>query len=148
MSMILLAQRDSGEAFRDLIFGGGLAVGFVALAAFILYRHLAGEKSKAAAKDAAERLIARLVSAIQSEHSNRELHEQLLAVAGHSSAIAARVYSLALQCVEASRGGSAARQFALSAGRLAYGLKRKRGRPTVYDEQAIANDIESHAAVS
>lgn len=147
MSMILLAQRDSGEAFRDLVFGGGLAVGFVALAALLLYRHFAGERSRANSRDAAERLIAQLAGAIQSEHSNRELHGQLLSAAGQSASIAARVYSLALECVEASRGGSAARQFALASGRLAYGLKRKGGKPTVYDEQAIFNDIDSRAAV-
>jgi hypothetical protein len=35
--------------------------------------------------------------------------------------------------------------FALETGRLAYGLKRSDGAPTVYDEQAILNDINVHA---
>ena len=148
MTTILLAQRDAGEAMRDLVFGAGLVVGFVALAGFLLYRHFAAERSKAAAKNLAERLITRLARAVTSEHSNRELHGQLLAVAGTSAAIASRVYSLALQCVEASHGSSAARQFALAAGRLAHGLRRKGGHPTVYDEQAIANDIDSRASGS
>ena len=34
--------------------------------------------------------------------------------------------------------------FALEMGRLAYGLKRKDKNPTVYDEQAILNDINAH----
>lgn len=34
--------------------------------------------------------------------------------------------------------------FALEMGRLAYGLKRKDKNPTIYDEQAILNDINAH----
>jgi hypothetical protein len=34
--------------------------------------------------------------------------------------------------------------FALEMGRLAYGSKRKDRSPTVYDEQAILNDINAH----
>lgn len=34
--------------------------------------------------------------------------------------------------------------FALEMGRLAYGSKRKDRNPTVYDEQAILNDINAH----
>ena len=148
MSMILLAQRDSGEAMRDLVFGAGLVVGFVVLAGFLLYRHFAAERAKAAARESAARLLSRLASAINEDHSNRELHGQILAAAGCSADAAARAYRLALDCVEASHGSGAARQFALSAGRLAHGMRRKGGQPTVYDEQAIANDIDSRASVS
>ena len=35
--------------------------------------------------------------------------------------------------------------FALETGRLAYGLKRSDGVPTVYDEQAILNDMNVHS---
>ena len=35
--------------------------------------------------------------------------------------------------------------FVLEVGRLAYGLKRKDKNPTVYDEQAIQNDINAHS---
>lgn len=42
------------------------------------------------------------------------------------------------------RAHSEYKPFALETGRLAYGLKRKDGVPTVYDEQAILNDINAH----
>jgi len=42
------------------------------------------------------------------------------------------------------RSDSRYKPLALEIGRLAYGSKRKDGLPTVYDEQAILNDISAH----
>lgn len=36
------------------------------------------------------------------------------------------------------------RPFALEMGRFAYGVKRPDRKPTVYDEQAITNDLQAH----
>jgi hypothetical protein len=56
--------------------------------------------------------------------------------------IASEIYQDMLKLL---RSHSELKPFALETGRLAYGLKRKDGVPTVYDEQAILNDINAHA---
>jgi hypothetical protein len=50
-------------------------------------------------------------------------------------------YTRALEIVAEYPESSPARQFALEVGRWHYSRGREEGRPTIYDEQAIQNDI-------
>lgn len=52
-----------------------------------------------------------------------------------------QIYDLALRAVAASGGSVASKTFALNIGRISYSAGRPEGAPTIYDEQAILNDI-------
>lgn len=54
-------------------------------------------------------------------------------------------YDAALAEVAASKGDSAKKVAALEAGRRYYGGLRQDGAPTIYDEQAINNDINARS---
>jgi hypothetical protein len=51
------------------------------------------------------------------------------------------LYQRSLESVQASKGDPAIKTLALQIGRLSYASSRPDRRPTIYDEQAIANDI-------
>ncbi len=50
-------------------------------------------------------------------------------------------YQISLEMIGVSKGDPVAKQFALKIGRQYLGSLRETGQPTVYDEQAIQNDI-------
>jgi len=56
-----------------------------------------------------------------------------------------RMYQQSLAAVESSKGIPAVKELALRIGRRSYSALRPDHRPTVYDEQAIANDIAMRA---
>jgi hypothetical protein len=60
-----------------------------------------------------------------------------------TSAEASWLYQLSLDYLEGTRGATGAKALALQLGRLSYSAARPDRRPTVYDEQAIGNDIGS-----
>jgi hypothetical protein len=57
----------------------------------------------------------------------------------------ALLYQQSLDVVESSSGTPAAKELALRLGRLSYAAGRPDRRPTIYDEQAVANDIAMRA---
>lgn len=57
----------------------------------------------------------------------------------------ASLYQQSLEVVQSSKGAPAAKELALRLGRLSYAAGRPDRRPTVYDEQAVANDIAMRA---
>jgi chitodextrinase len=61
---------------------------------------------------------------------------------GDVASVAERVYRDALNLLKAH---PEARPYVLSIGRSAYGARRPNGMLTVYDEQAIMNDISAHS---
>lgn len=58
------------------------------------------------------------------------------------------LYALVLELLQNHPGDSNLRVFALEAGRLALGLGRPGGLPTIYDEQAIQNDISARTGTT
>jgi hypothetical protein len=58
-----------------------------------------------------------------------------------SPAQMAWLYQRSLESVQASNGDPAIKALALHIGRISYASSRPDRRPTIYDEQAIANDI-------
>lgn len=56
--------------------------------------------------------------------------------------VAEGVYNDALNLL---KGNSAAKPYVLSIGRSAYAARRPEGKLTIYDEQAIMNDISAHS---
>jgi hypothetical protein len=50
-------------------------------------------------------------------------------------------YQRALDAVQTTRGNPRLKSLAITLGRLSYSAFRKDRNPTVYDEQAIANDV-------
>jgi len=56
------------------------------------------------------------------------------------------LYARALETVQSSNSTSPARTFALRIGRMRYSRSRPNRVPTVYDEQAIANDIAARVS--
>ncbi len=73
-----------------------------------------------------------------------QVGKELIKVAGgagySAQNIAQQVYQKSLKLVEID---AKYKRFALEMGRLSYGLPRQDKLPTVYDEQAIKNDIEA-----
>ena len=57
----------------------------------------------------------------------------------------ALLYQQSLDVVQSSKGTPTAKELALRLGRLSYAAGRPDKRPTVYDEQAVANDIAMRA---
>ncbi len=51
------------------------------------------------------------------------------------------IYNTTLEILEKDPGNYRAKQLILTVGRWHFGKLRKNGRPTIYDEQAILNDI-------
>lgn len=98
-------------------------------------------KAAEAAKDS-ERKLDELFAILESAPESPEVHSECIMIVEKYPGFAESVYQRALTAVEVSRGGSKSKQFALLAGRLAYG-RRRGGLVTQYDEQAILNDISA-----
>ncbi len=72
---------------------------------------------------------------------SEQLHANLLATTEGSSERAQKAYQLALSILADHPDSLSAKQFALTAGRKSYSAERPDKTPTIYDEQAIQNDI-------
>ncbi|AMV35635.1 hypothetical protein VN12_26320 [Pirellula sp. SH-Sr6A] len=126
---------------------------FVVLGAFVIVGVLVAivirdsKKSSEASADEARRLkMARerlpVLAAKLEQSPDCELSQkELIQICQAFPQFARPVYDLALKAVAASGGSVAAKTFALNVGRASYSVGRPEGAPTVYDEQAILNDI-------
>lgn len=73
---------------------------------------------------------------------DRNIQQQVAGFVRRNTGFANTAYNLSLQIVERNKDSSAAKVFALETGRFACGLTREGRVPTIYDEQAIQNDID------
>jgi hypothetical protein len=114
-------------------------------------------RSEAQARAAAERQttvelaknqqrITELRRSMNDDPGNRSVHEELVQIAIRFPSLAATVYNIALEAVESTNGAPGTKQLALKAGRLHYGALRPDGTLTVYDEQALQNDISARTS--
>lgn len=85
---------------------------------------------------------------LESSPLDQDLHNQILSFIGDQrdafskhNALAQECYPLALGILENNPDSLAAKQFALEAGRTSHAAGRADKKPTIYDEQAIQNDI-------
>jgi hypothetical protein len=100
---------------------------------FVSGMNLASEKS--------DKLDA-LKSQYLTEPLNREVQSGILKLLKSSPYTSTKeYYDLALEAVVANPGDANAKAFALELGRWHYSRTRKDKKPTIYDEQAIQNDI-------
>jgi len=82
-----------------------------------------------------------LQSQIEKSPLDPDLHAALASVAQDSPQHADPIYQVALRILADNPESTVAKQFAVSAGRISYSRGRRDRKPTVYDEQAIRNDI-------
>ena len=82
-----------------------------------------------------------LIRLLTNDPNDDGVHQELLRIQAIVPTISTAIYNSALGCVEITNGSSRTKQFALAAGRHKYGHVRENGVPTIYDEQAIQNDI-------
>jgi hypothetical protein len=85
----------------------------------------------------------KLLNALHASPDSRQIQEELLQIAQVLPQYSQKIYLVALTNVEQTNGASASKQFSLAAGRLHYGSLRPNGVLTIYDEQAIQNDINA-----
>jgi hypothetical protein len=114
--------------------------------AFYKERKQADELSYKNAGDATLKWVAEAQSLVLSDPTNPNLHSDISRLSEWWPQLREVAYALALKTVESSGGTSSTKQIALLAGRRHYGSLRDDGNPTVYDEHAIQNDIESRVS--
>jgi len=153
--LLLLAQRDIES---EQAAGKIMAVIIVILAvAGIGFAIVAWQKSlkqrqkeaKRLAADLARRLqlvnerLPLLYEGLQSNPSDNAVHQQLWQIVEAFPHLSPSVYQASLDAVEAGKGQSTAKTFALAMGRYSCGHQRGDGLVTTYDEQSIRNDISA-----
>jgi hypothetical protein len=98
---------------------------------------------KASARDRAT--FDRLMDELMQDPLNPSIHSDFLrtvnALSGLNTARSQRAYDAALSILEAHPESTSARTFALSVGRWHFGRIRDDKKVTIYDEQAMQNDI-------
>lgn len=68
---------------------------------------------------------------------------ELSAIANFDAILSHQIYQESLNAVERSNRSTRLKRFALETGRISLGHNRDDGQPTIYDEQAIRNDISA-----
>lgn len=84
-----------------------------------------------------------IANRIMAAPGDARIHAEMVKFVRQNPTTAGLAYETALKTVELSNGLSATKQFALETGRLHMGSSRMIGRPTIYDESAIQNDINT-----
>ena len=86
-----------------------------------------------------------LAGSLFKEFQNPPIRERVLSlihlVSGITQAETQDLYNTSLKILEANPGTQEAKTLALDLGRLHYSILRPSKKPTIYDEQAIQNDI-------
>ncbi len=86
-----------------------------------------------------------LADSLFKEFQNQPIREQTLSlinlVSGITQSETQDLYSTSLEILEANSNSQEAKMLVLELGRLHYSILRPHKKPTIYDEQAIHNDI-------
>lgn len=118
-----------------------VVVGLVYLVVGSMSRGLAA-KRKAKCEQQQGHVLS-LIDEMVADPTNAEIRNKLVWVAQRFPDNAHSIYQFALNAVKETKGDPDMKAFALSVGRASYGANRPGGNPTIYDEQAIQNDIAS-----
>lgn len=120
----------------------------VATAGFAIWCYLHDRKRRMMAEEelmgrwnAAKNRSGELRTMLLNDPDSEEIREELLKLCGEFPLLSKNVYQAALTAVEKTGGSVGSKTFALTVGRVTYSQERPSGRPTIYDEQAILNDI-------
>ncbi|MDB4654254.1 hypothetical protein OAE40_00600 [Rubripirellula sp.] len=84
-----------------------------------------------------------LVSDLRRSPSSLDIQDRVYEFVRANPQFRGTAYKHSLQAVQASRGSPESKSFALEMGRFVHGSSRPEGGPTIYDEQAIQNDIQA-----
>jgi hypothetical protein len=90
---------------------------------------------------AIESAVAELRKQLAESPLDEQLQNEVLLMSEGYPALLESAYELALQILRDHPDSVVARAFALKAGRASYSAMRPNNSPTMYDEQAIQNDI-------
>lgn len=142
LDFVIAQANPELERIQSLIGVTLVLVFAVGVIGFAIWRFLSFQKAQKNARDT----VSTLGRLLDQRPVDESIHAELETIASKFPVLADTVYRMALCAVESSRGAPAAKRFALSVGRRAYGSKRSNGRPTIYDEQAIQNDIGAREA--
>ena len=82
-----------------------------------------------------------LIATVESNPGDETSRNNACLLAQRFPEYADKLYRLALRLLEERPDVSGLKEFALSSGRASYSSKREDGAVTIYDEQAIQNDI-------
>jgi hypothetical protein len=84
-----------------------------------------------------------LVVALQQQPHDIDSHNALLTYCRKKRSFTESAYAAALDAVAQTEGDAAVKLLASEIGRLSCGLRRRDGKPSFSDEQAIQDDIEN-----
>jgi hypothetical protein len=110
---------------------------------YIIHLVNARERHRVSAAQCAIQQIHQLIPSLTLDPQNQNIHQQLLYLARSFPMASGNAYQAALLAVELSGGVPTTKTLALEIGRLYYSSLRKERLPTVYDENAILNDISA-----
>jgi hypothetical protein len=135
---------DSDAHFWMIVLAVGLPLVIIAIVV------LSVRQSREEARQDRERSarVVELVGMIRDGVEDPSKFTSASAIVGRLSLSAtdlAMLYQRSLDAVQSSKGAPTAKELALRLGRLSYAAGRPDKRPTVYDEQAVANDIAMRA---
>lgn len=82
-----------------------------------------------------------LIPSLSSQRELEEYRNEFFQLAHNFPEVRGRIYQGALNAIEKSGGDTTIKKFCLEIGRQFYGGMRPDGKPTIYDEQAMASDI-------
>jgi hypothetical protein len=132
--------------------GGGGLLFFVAIVALVIFLKMNSDKREAAASRAHEEMrpyheaYAKALASADPQVIMKTGVGLVEAVRywqpGSVATIAEGVYKDALTLL---KGNPEAKPYVLSVGRSAYAARRPEGKLTIYDEQALMNDISAHS---
>ncbi|XZE35415.1 hypothetical protein SH501x_000906 [Pirellulaceae bacterium SH501] len=118
-----------------------LIVGVIALVVLIAFVAVREQKDSMSRLELAQKRLPVLAANLEQSPNCELSQKELTQICQAFPQFSKHVYNLALKGVASSGGSVAAKTFALNIGRISYSIGRPGGVPTVYDEQAILNDI-------
>ena len=126
---------------------GAMFAGLIVLAA------LEGRRRGQKAGREGSQLFERIVALLEENPTSRDTHSEVWGLVNRMDGMvigiyAGTLYQVALGIVQDHPEDSNVRVLALGFGRLSHGSNRPDGRPTIYDEQAIQNDIQARTGIA
>ena len=128
--------------FESVAVIGGMTLAVAAIGFLLHVVSAAALRSESAALDAIQQ-IRDLIPALREDPLNATIHARLRSMSFKVPSASKDAYNASLLAVEPSGGVPAAKTLALAIGRIHYGSLRPNGIVTVYDENAILNDISA-----
>jgi len=137
------AQLQAGYPERTFSEVAGTIIGAVTVLGTLIFGGYAVLRGIDTNRNKTTEAFNKLMTRLYVNETDAQLHSEVINFVRSNPTVGKLAYDAALQTVAKSNGKSSTKHLALEVGRIHFGSLRMGKRPTIYDEQAIQNDINS-----